>query len=208
MSDNPVRGRLNAWLLQTLDGYMHQKYAAIKSGLLADVPAVVVELGSGTGANMRYLPAGTRLIAIEPNRQMHAALRAQATNHGIDLQLHDLMAESLDMPSDSVDLVFATLVLCTVDQPQRVIAEVLRVLRPGGRFVCIEHVAAPAGSGERVLQQTIRQPWHWLFEGCNLCRDTGAVLRSAGFSHVDVQPIILPTLLVPIRHQIIATCVK
>lgn len=208
MIDNPVRGRFNAWLLTALDGYMHRKYADIKSGLLANVPSVVVELGPGSGANLRYLPVGTRLIAIEPNRQMHDALRRQAQQRGIDLDLRDLAGEKLDIPSASVDFVFSSLVLCSVDRPEQVLAEVRRVLRPGGRFACIEHVVAPVGSGIHGLQRMIKRPWKWVFEGCDLCRDTSSMLRSAGFAHADVRPLVLHTIFLPIRYQIVAVCVN
>lgn len=208
MIDNPVRGRFNAWLFAALDSYMHRKYANIKSNLLANIPSVVVELGSGSGANLRYLPVGTRLIAIEPNRQMHDVLRRQAQRYGIDLDLRSLAGEELDIPSASVDFVFSSLVLCSVDRPEQVLAEVRRVLRPGGHFVCIEHVAAPVGSGIHGLQRMIKRPWKWVFEGCDLCRDTSSTLRSAGFAHVDVQPLVLHTILLPIRYQIAAVCVN
>ena len=208
MFNNPVRGRFNAWLLATLDGYMHRKYADLKSGLLANIPSVVVELGPGSGANLRYLPIGTRLIAIEPNRRMHGVLRRQAQQRGIDLDLHCLVGEKLDLPSASVDFVFSSLVLCTVERPKQVLAEVRRVLRPGGRFVCIEHVVAPLGSGINRLQRMIKHPWKWVFEGCDLCRDTSSTLMSAGFTQVDVQPLVLNTIFVPIRYQIAAVCVN
>jgi len=206
--NNAVRGRFNAWLFAALDSYMHGKYARIKFRLLADAPSVIVELGPGSGANLRYLPAGTRLIAIEPNRQMHDVLRRRARHFGIDLDLRGTAGENLDLPSASVDFVFGSLVLCSVDRPAQVLAEVRRVLRPGGRFACVEHVAAPAGSGNCGLQQMIKRPWKWVFEGCDLCRDTGSTLRSAGFTQVDVQPFVLPTICVPIRHQIAAVCVN
>jgi SAM-dependent methyltransferase len=206
--DNPVRGRFNAWFFSALDGYMHRKYATIKSGLFASAPPVVVELGPGSGANLRYLQAGTRLIAIEPNLQMHDLLRRRAKQRGIDLDLRGLAGENLDLPSASVDFVFSSLVLCSVDRPGQVLAEVRRVLRPGGRFACVEHVAAPIGSRIYGLQRIIKRPWKWVFEGCDLCRDTGSTLRSAGFAKVDVQSLVLPTIFVPIRHQIAAVCVN
>jgi SAM-dependent methyltransferase len=191
-----------------MDSYMHRKYAGVKTRLFAGAPPVVVELGPGSGANLRYLPAGTRLIAIEPNRQMHDALRRRAKQFEIDLDLRELVGENLDLPSASVDFVFSSLVLCSVDSPAQVLAEVRRVLRSGGRFACIEHVVAPVGSGNNGLQRMIRRPWKWIFEGCDLCRDTGSTLRSAGFAQVDVQPLVLPTIFVPIRHQIAAVCVN
>jgi ubiquinone/menaquinone biosynthesis C-methylase UbiE len=208
MTDHPARGRFNAWLLDALDRYMHRNYVDIKSALLRRAPSVVVELGPGTGANLRYLTPGTRLIAIEPNRHMHPLLRRRAKQFGIDLDLRGLAAEQLDLPSASVDFVFGSLVLCTVGDPERVISEVRRVLKPGGQFACVEHVEAPAGSGVHRIQRAIRRPWRWVFEGCDLCRDTGATLQSSGFSTVAVTPLVLPRMFLPIRHQIAVVCVR
>ena len=208
MIDNPIRGRINAWFFAALDGYMHWKYKDIKSRLVGQAPLVIVEIGPGSGANLRYLPRGTRLIAIEPNRHMHALLRRRAKQRGIELDLRGLFGEQLDLQSESVDFVFSSLVLCSVENPKRVIAEVLRVLRPGGRFACVEHVEAPAGSVNHRLQRLIKRPWKWVFEGCDLCRDTTSTLQTAGFAQVNVQPLILPTIFIPIRHQITAVCLK
>lgn len=206
--DHPLRGRLVAWGFAALDSYMHRQYAEIKPRLLVPVPPIVVELGPGAGANLRYLPRGTQLIAVEPNRHMHSTLRRRARECGIDLDLRGLAANHLDLPTASVDLVLASHVLCSVEQPLQVIAEVRRILRPGGRFACVEHVAAPAGSAVRILQRVLHRSWKWAFEGCDLCRDTGETLRSAGFAQVDVQPLVLPTMIVPIRHQIAAVCIN
>ena len=208
MTDNPVRSRFNAWFFSALDGYMHWKYAGIKSALLKNAPPVIVELGPGSGATLRYLPRGTTVIAIEPNKHMHPRLKQRANGLGIGLDLRGLAGEQLDLASESVDFVFSSLVLCSVEQPRQVISEVRRVLRSGGRFACLEHVVAPVGSPIRRLQHTIRGPWKWVFEGCDLCRDTGETLRTAGFSQVDVSPIVVPTMFIPIRYQMTAMCVK
>jgi ubiquinone/menaquinone biosynthesis C-methylase UbiE len=208
MIDHPVRGRFNAWLLAVLDGYMHWKYADIKSGLFEKAPSVIVELGPGPGTNLRYLPRGTKLIAIESNRHMHKLLDRHAKKFGIELDLRGLAGEQLDLQSKSVDFVFSSLVLCTVEHPDQVIAEVLRILKPGGRFVCIEHVEAPTGSAIQRLQNVIKRPWKWLFEGCDLCRHTAQTLRFSGFAKVEIKPFIMPTLFIPIRHQITAICIK
>jgi ubiquinone/menaquinone biosynthesis C-methylase UbiE len=206
--DNAVRGRLNAWFFDFLESYMHCKYATIKSRLLAEVPPVLVELGPGAGANLRSFPRGTRLIAIEPNRHFHAVLRKRARQRGIDLDLRGLAGEALDLATASVDFVFSSLVLCSVNDPAAVLAEVRRVLKSGGRFACVEHVPAPSGSANGALQRAIARPWKWTFEGCDLCRDTGATLKRAGFSEIQIQPMIVPTMFLPIRHQITAMCVK
>jgi len=138
--DNAVRGRFNAWFFDALEGYMHWKYAQIKSSLLVDVPPVVVELGPGAGANLRYLPRGIRLIAVEPNRHFHPVLRRRARQRGIDLDLRNLTAEALDLPTASVDFIFTSLVLCSVTDPEAVLREVRRVLKPGC-MASIAHLA-------------------------------------------------------------------
>jgi hypothetical protein len=58
------------------------------------------------------------------------------------------------------------------------------------------------------LQRAIARPWKWAFEGCDLCRDTGGTLKRAGFSQIQIQTMIVPTMFLPIRHQITAMCVK
>ena len=73
---------------------MHRRLGARKQALFADLPPLVVELGSGTGASMRYLAPGSRLVAIEPNPHAHKALRRTATRHGIDLEIRAVGAES------------------------------------------------------------------------------------------------------------------
>ncbi|MBF0316500.1 MAG: class I SAM-dependent methyltransferase [Oligoflexia bacterium] len=208
MIDHPLRGRFNAFLLDLLEGYMHRKYGVIKQQLFANLPAVVVELGPGTGANLRYLPPNTTLIAYEPNRQMHAKLFHMAKQRGIKLDLRTSPAEVLDLDSASVDFVFCTLVLCTVSRPEEVLLEVKRILRSGGRFICIEHIAAATNSPTHRLQRFIARPWSWLFEGCDVCRTTDKLLHSAGFARVNLKRFILPTIFLPLRHQLAAICTK
>jgi ubiquinone/menaquinone biosynthesis C-methylase UbiE len=177
---NPVLARINAVFFHLVDGYMHWKYADLKSRLFADLPPVVVEIGAGTGANMRYFRPGTKVIAAEPNQYMHAKLAARARRRGIELEMHSYGAERLPLPAGSVEAVVASLVLCTVPDPRAVVREVLRVLKPGGRFVCIEHVAAPPTTFIGAVQRAVFRPWHWFFEGCHTHRKTGRLLEDAG----------------------------
>jgi ubiquinone/menaquinone biosynthesis C-methylase UbiE len=203
-----VRGRFNAWLLEVLDGYQHRKYGALKREMFGGLPRTVLELGAGDGANFRYLAPGTRVIAIEPNMHMHRRLRARAARHGIHVDVRVATAEALPLADGTVDAVISSLVLCTVPDPARALAEVRRVLRPGGRYWCIEHVAAPEGTVLAELQRALRRPWGWLFEGCETCRDTARLLREAGFASVEVTPFTLPTVFAPIRAQIAAVAVR
>jgi SAM-dependent methyltransferase len=203
-----LRGRMNAWILRRLDGYSHAKYGALKRELFGGLPHTVVELGAGVGANFRYLDRGTHVVAIEPNVHAHAALRAAALRDGVTVDVRAAVAERLPIPDASVEAVISSLVLCTVSDPVSALAEVRRVLRPGGRFWCVEHVAAEEGSAVARVQRRLRRPWRWLFEGCETERDTARLLREAGFAAVEVTPFTLRTAFVPIRPQIAAVAVR
>ena len=205
-SCHPVRGRGNAGIFSLLDRYQHHKFGARKRALFADLPRTVVELGSGTGASLRYLEPGTQLIAVEPNVHMHPALRRHAERRGIDLEIHRAGAEATGLADHSVDVVICTLVLCTVADPAVAVAEVRRILRPGGRFLFIEHVKAPPGP-LRGLQRVVQRPWRYVFEGCQLDRDTAATLATAGFADLRIDHFRLGGLFVPIWPQISGTAV-
>lgn len=208
VADHPVRGRFNAWLLRALDGYADRKYRHVKRELFGGLPRTILEIGAGDGANFRYLDAGTHVIAIEPNLHMHAHVRAAAARHGVTVDVRAGFAERIPLPDGSVEAVIASLVLCSVSDPARALAEIRRVLRPGGRFWCIEHVAAAEGTTLARVQRLVRRPWRWLFEGCETQRDTAALLRGGGFESVEVRPFTLRTAFVPIRSQIAAVAIR
>jgi SAM-dependent methyltransferase len=202
MIANPVRGRLNAAFFRLVDRYVHRLLGARKAALFAGLPDEVVELGPGTGTNMRYYRRGTRLIAIEPNPHMHTALARAATRRGVNLDIRAVGAEATGLPTGSVDAMVCTLVLCTVPDPGATLAEARRILRPGGRLVFVEHVAAPAGTALAGLQQLLRRGWQWAFEGCDLCRPTGALLAAAGFAEVDLEHYRMRSLFLPVNEQV------
>jgi len=199
---HPVRGPFNALFFGLTEGLFDLLLGPHKRGLLVDLPDTVVELGSGAGANLRYLAPGSRLIAVEPNPAMHGRLRRAAARRGVRLDLRDVPAERTDLPDASADVVVSSLVLCSVTDVDRVLAEVRRVLRPGGRFLFVEHVAAPEGTVLRRLQGWVRRPWGWLFEGCSCERDVGTALRSAGFGSVDLETYRLRSPILPFNPQI------
>jgi SAM-dependent methyltransferase len=198
-----TRGPFNAAFFSVMGPYLESSLRRHKRRVYAGLPETVVELGSGVGANLRYLRPGSTLVAIEPNPPMHRRLRAAAARRGVHLDLHDdRLAERTGLPGGSADCVISSLVLCTVADPAEVLAEVRRILRPGGTFRFVEHVAAPAGTFTRSLQRVLRRPWGWTFEGCSCERDLAALVRAAGFARVDVSPYRLHSPFITFNPQI------
>lgn len=202
---NPVRGRANAAFFRLVDRYVDHVIGARKAALFAELPETVVELGPGTGANLRYYRPGTRLVAIEPNPHMHPALERASARSGIHLDLRAVGAEATRLPRGGVDAVVATLVLCTVPDPAAALAEVRRILRPGGRLLLIEHVAAPDRTWLAALQRLIRGPWRWAFEGCDLRRSTAELVADAGFAEVHLERYRLRSVFLPVNDQVAGT---
>ena len=173
---NPVRGRFNSAFFSVMGAQINWHMRKGKAKAFADLPPDVVELGSGVGANLRYLPPGARLIAIEPNPYMHARLRRAARRRGVDLEIRSVVGERIDLADASVDTVISSLVLCTVSDPAVVLAEIRRILRPGGRFSFAEHVVAEPRTPTRWSQRILRRPWAWTFEGCSCERDLSTLI--------------------------------
>jgi len=206
---NPIRGRLNAAILRAADWYGNLLFGATKRALFADLPDTVLEIGPGTGANLRYYRPGTHLIAVEPNPHMHGPLAAAARRRGITLDLRVEGAEAIDLPDGSVDAVVSTLVLCTVPDPVAALAEIHRVLRPGGQFVFLEHVRAGVHHPVlRRVQRTVARPWRWFFEGCDVLRDTESTLTATAWAELDIRRYRTPTVFLPINTQIAGTAIR
>jgi SAM-dependent methyltransferase len=187
--------RLFAALTAAGDAGSDRLLGARKRTLLGGLSGDVVELGPGTGANLPYFPSGVRWTGVEPNPYMHPRLRAKAERLGTAIALQPGTAESTGLPHGVADAVVATLVLCSVGDVRAALSEARRLLRPGGRFVFLEHVAAPAGTGLRRVQRAVRPLWSALADGCHPDRETWAAIESAGFSglryerfRIDVPP--------------------
>ena len=197
-----LRGRFNAAFFRVMEPYLNGSLGPHKARVFAGLPDEVVEIGPGAGANLRYLPAEATLFGIEPNRAMHEPLRAAARARDVHLVLRDRMAEDTGLPSHSVDAVISSLVLCSVQDPVAVLAEIRRILRAGGAFRFAEHVAAPAGTATRAAQRLFRRPWAWTFEGCSCERDLEQLIRDAGFASVEVERYRIRSPLLPFNTHI------
>lgn len=200
-------GPFNAWFFDRFDRLLHHYWRPLKDDLFVDVPSTVVEIGPGVGANFRYYPPGTSVVAIEPNPAMHDRLAANAARHDLRVHIQPEMAEATSLDADSAELVVSTLVLCTVADPVAAVVEIHRVLRPGGRFLFLEHVR---GQGRilRSIQYAAAGPWRTLFEGCELNRDTLDTVRRAGFRVINADERTLATPFVPVNAMVAGKAVK
>lgn len=181
-----ARAALHAYGLHLTENIMDRFYGTLKRAIYKTLPSTVVEIGPGTGPNLRYYPPNTRIIAIEPNRAMHAYLKSKAQKYNLNLTIKSIRGEQIDLPDHSIQAVVGTLVLCTVDDPARVLSEIRRILVPGGSYIYLEHVAYGKGTPLRRLQERLFPIWHWIFEGCHLNRSTHRAIKAAGFRRVEM----------------------
>ena len=166
--------------------------------MLAALTGEVLEIGGGTGANLPHYPRTVeRVVVTEPDPFMRARLEWKLDAAVVPVELVAAPAEELPVREASIDAVVSTLVLCSVAELEASLAEVARVLRPGGRLVFIEHVRA---EGKRARWQDRVQPlWGRLAAGCHLNRDTLGAISAAGFELETLErfaaPAPLPRLL-------------
>ncbi len=148
-------------------------FAPQREYLTADLSGRVLDIGAGTGANFPHVAGESDDIefhAIEPDPHMRRQANAKAREVGCPVDLRDARAESLPYPDDAFDVVIAGLVFCTIEDPDTALAEVARVLKPGGEFRFLEHVHA---DGWRAIGQDLLTPlWKRVAGGCQLNRDT------------------------------------
>jgi ubiquinone/menaquinone biosynthesis C-methylase UbiE len=153
--------------------------------LLSSARGRVLEIGAGTGANVPHYRGIDELVLTEPDPAMLRKLQSKLGSTPFPVRVHEAPAEALPVPDDSADTVVLTIVLCSVDDQARALAEARRALAPGGRLLFIEHVR---GEGRRARWQDRVTPiWRRLFAGCHPNRDTLAAIRAAGFEIEEVR---------------------
>jgi ubiquinone/menaquinone biosynthesis C-methylase UbiE len=150
--------------------------------LVSALSGRVVEIGAGTGAMFAHYPPGVeRVVAVEPDPRRRAVAVRAAAGARVPIEVADARAESLPLEDRTVDAAVASLVLCSVSDVARTLAEGRRVLRPGGELRFLEHVLADRGP-LRVFQRVAAPFYARLPDGCHIARDTLASLARAGFS--------------------------
>jgi SAM-dependent methyltransferase len=139
------------------------------------------------------------VILAEPFEPMRRRLERKLGGSGRSASALDASAEAIPLEDESVDTVVSTLVLCTVDFPDLALAEVSRVLRPGGQLLFIEHVRSQSPRVAR-WQDRLETPWRHFGAGCRCNRDTLASIAAAGLSteHEKVHWRGVPPIVAPL----------
>lgn len=144
----------------------------------------IVEIGVGTGTNLAYYPTGSKVISVEPNPYFENIFRENRCafpNVEIERFVLGCAEDMSSIPSDSVDCVVSTLVLCSVEDMASVIREIKRILVRGGCFYYVEHIGYKEGSWSRRLQRLVQPLWSLISDGCQLTRDVPQYVEFLGF---------------------------
>ena len=175
-----------------------------RNELLSNASGTVLEVGAGTGANLSfYTDKVKKLIISEPDEFMRKKLMAKLDDSTIkDYEIKPFGMEEIDLPDDSLDCVVSTLVCCSVQSPQASLQQVYRVLKPGGQFLFMEHVAAENNPKRLKWQNRINPIWKRISGNCHLNRETEKYILEAGFKIKTIQkasmrkapPFVRPTI--------------
>ena len=210
MNLSTLQKRLFAWgmgkanasdakTIKLIDCPEYESLGELKQALLGSLHHKVLEIGPGAGANLAYYPNQIDWIGIEPNPYMHPYLEKEAQKHGLSqIKLLQGTAEDLPIEDESIDTVVSTHVLCSVKDLHCSLQEIKRILKPGGNFIFIEHVAGECGTWTRRVQDGIEPVWKIIFDNCHPNRETWKSLADSGWEIVSYQqfhisfPIVSP----------------
>ncbi|MCF6522428.1 class I SAM-dependent methyltransferase [Streptomyces sp. JJ36] len=188
---HPVFARFYARISPRADERMG--IGAHRAELLAGLSGRVIEIGAGNGLNFtRYPDTVSEVVAVEPEPSLRRIARDAALRAGMPVDVVPGTAEALPVKSESFDAVVCSLVLCSVREVPRALAEAHRVLRPGGELRFYEHVRAPTRGMARVQRVLDATVWPLLCAGCHTSRDTVAEIRAGGFEEVRFRRLRVP----------------
>lgn len=160
--------------------------------VLAQASGRTIDLGAGTGANLGLYPeAVSGLVLAEPDPHMLKRLLAKVGEEQVGVEVVEAPAEDLPCADSSFDTAVFTLVLCTAPNPDAALAEVGRVLRPGGKLLFLEHVRSE-DAGLAHWQDRLEKPWRFIGDGCHCNRDTVATIAASSFELQGVERGRLP----------------
>ena len=158
----------------------------LRRDILAGATGRVIEIGIGTGATLPFYRQADKIVGVEPDPAWMERARKRARELGLDVELHQGTAEALPFPDASFDTAVSIIVLCSVDDPKRALAEIKRVLKPRGTLRFIEHVRADGRLAAQV-QDWLTPFYRRISTNCHLNRRTAEYVEAAGFEILEMQ---------------------
>lgn len=155
-------------------------YRKARARTLAPAQGRILEIGFGTGHNLQYYPETvSRIEAIDTDVDLDRYSQPRIAASRIDVDFHHLDAAHLPFEPESFDTVVSTLTLCSIPDVEHALGEIRRVLKPGGRFLFLEHGRAPDASLAR-WQDRLTPAWKPVGGGCHLNREMHELVASTG----------------------------
>jgi ubiquinone/menaquinone biosynthesis C-methylase UbiE len=191
VTETEVKHPFFARLFDRLSKAMERELGPRRNELLTGLSGRVIEVGAGNGINFGHYPESVgEVVALEPERYLRSKAEMAAQAASIDVTVEPGLAEELPFPDASFDAAVACLVLCTVRDQPRALAELRRVLKPGGELRFMEHVRSPKPGRARVqMLADGSRIWPWVGGGCHCSRDTVGAIQGAGFDVTRVEDI-------------------
>jgi ubiquinone/menaquinone biosynthesis C-methylase UbiE len=167
------------------------RIARLRREVLSEANGEILEIGFGTGLNLKHYPEDVRrLTAVDPGVGMSLIARHRIELSDIDVDLHVQTAEELPFKNGQFDCVVSTWTLCSIRDGRQAVAEIGRVLKPGGRFLFLEHGLGDEDGIQR-WQRRLTPLQKRLADGCRLDLDIEALVRSGAFREVQVERSLL-----------------
>jgi ubiquinone/menaquinone biosynthesis C-methylase UbiE len=182
--------------------------ADLRAELVRGLTGTVVEVGAGNGRMFAHYPSQVgRVDAVEPEPYLRDLATTAARSAPVPVVVHAGTAEHLPLADHTADAAVLCLVLCSVQDPQAALAEVRRVVRPGGTVRFLEHTAAPTRglrTVQRLLDATV---WPYLAGGCHTGRDHVGTIAAAGLAVTDLRRLRYPVTQVttPVTHHVLGS---
>lgn len=178
-----IRHPVFARLYDRLSAPMEKELAAHRGELLCGLSGRVVEIGAGNGLNFDHYPTTVEaVVALEPEPYLRRKAEGAAAGPPVPVSVRDGAADPLPLEDGAFDAAVASLVLCTVPDQARALAELRRVLKPGGELRFMEHVRAGSPRKARLQRWVDRSGiWARVAGGCHCARDTVGTIEAAGF---------------------------